>query len=226
MTLRPFLIGLAAGQRSITPLAAAALAARAHRLPPDNGAPRFFGCLATAVGFSALAVGELLGDKMPSAPDRTVPAGLAARLLSGALAGASLAPRQERGPAAVMGAAGAILGGYLGLAARKRAMRRFGQTRSGMVEDMLTLGATTLLSEPGVPRPGGPARGRHEAAQSPLALRILVDAGWSAAGRDRHFPHEDAGRPRGQVRTSIMRSPIAIRRSDRILRRENASTSE
>lgn len=129
----------------MTPLAAAALAARAHRLPPDNGAPRFFGCLATAVGFSALAVGELLGDKMPSAPDRTVPAVLAARLLSGALAGASLAPRQERGPAAVMGAAGAILGGYLGLAARKRAMRRFGQTRSGMVEDMLTLGATTLL---------------------------------------------------------------------------------
>ena len=41
MIFRPLLIGLAAGQRSMTPLAAVALAARAGGLAPGNGARSF-----------------------------------------------------------------------------------------------------------------------------------------------------------------------------------------
>ncbi|WP_333612430.1 DUF4126 domain-containing protein [Brevundimonas bullata] len=142
----PLLIGLVAGQRSMTPLAAVAMAARSGGLARDNGAPGVMGRTSVVIGASILAVGELLGDKMRSAPDRTVPPGLAARLVSGALAGAALAPHARRLQAGgALGAVGAVVGGYVGLAVRKRALRRFGQTKSGLVEDALTLGATTLI---------------------------------------------------------------------------------
>lgn len=161
MIPRPFLIGFLAGQRSMTPLAATAIAARARRLPPDNGAPGILSRPYAVIGAGALAVGELLGDKLRSAPDRTVPAGLAARLVTGALAGAALAPRTQRREAAFMGAAGAVLGGYLGLAVRKRAIRRFGQTKSGLVEDALTVAATALILR--APVAVGPGRQRQRA---------------------------------------------------------------
>ena len=152
MNLRPLLIGLVAGQRSMTPLAAVALAARSGSLARDNGAPAVIGKRSAAIAASALAIGEMLGDKMRSAPDRTVPPGLAARLFAGGIAGAALAPRSSRASAAALGVAGAILGGYAGLALRKRAMRRFGQTRSGLAEDLLTLAATTLILREGPKR--------------------------------------------------------------------------
>lgn len=143
--IRSLLVGLIAGMRSMTPLAAITLAARAHRLPRSSGAPSLlYGSLA-AVGASALAVGELLGDKMHSAPDRTVAPGLIARLATGFLAGAALAHRRDRLTAGALGAAGAVVGGHVGLAVRKRAIARFGQTRSGLVEDALALGATALI---------------------------------------------------------------------------------
>lgn len=163
MNFRPLLIGLAAGQRSMTPLAAVALAARAGGLAPGNDAPSFLGGRCVAVGATLLAVGEILGDKMNSAPDRTVPPGLAARLISGGLAGAAMAPRALRGRAAALGAVGAVVGGYAGLALRKRAMRRYGQRRSGLVEDVLTLAATALITasaarDPERRRSGRPGR--------------------------------------------------------------------
>ena len=43
-----------------------------------------------------MGVGELLGDKMKSAPDRTVFLGLLARVMSAGIAGAALAPRGQR----------------------------------------------------------------------------------------------------------------------------------
>jgi uncharacterized membrane protein len=90
LNLRPLLIGLVAGQRSMTPLAAVALAARSGGLARDNGAPEAIGKRSAAIAASALAIGEMVGDKMRSAPDRTVPPGLAARLLTGGIAGAAL----------------------------------------------------------------------------------------------------------------------------------------
>lgn len=159
MPLRPLFIGLVAGQRSMTPLAAAAFAARTRRLSPKSGAPGFLGGRYAAIFAGALALGEMLGDKLRFAPDRTVPAGLAARLLTGAIAGAALAPRTRRREAALMGAAGAIVGGYLGLAVRKRAIHRFGQTKSGLVEDLLTIAATALII--------GAGRGEDAPLESP-----------------------------------------------------------
>ncbi|MCR5876022.1 hypothetical protein LRS10_18860 [Phenylobacterium sp. J426] len=88
-------------------------------------------------GSFALAVGEIMGDKIKSAPDRIVTAGMAARLATGGLAGAALAPHARRGLGAALGAAGAVVGAHLTFRLRMAALRRFGQTPSGLVEDAL-----------------------------------------------------------------------------------------
>ncbi|WP_233247734.1 hypothetical protein [Caulobacter endophyticus] len=88
-------------------------------------------------GALAMGIGELLGDKMKSAPDRTVFLGLLARVASAGIAGAALAPRGRERAGAGVAIATAVPLAYLTLAARKRAMSKFGQTPSGLVEDAL-----------------------------------------------------------------------------------------
>ena len=139
--IRSLLIGAVAGARSMTPLAAVSVAARQGRLPDDNGAPDLLAHPVVVAGTLAIAAGELAGDKMRSAPDRIVAPGLAARLVTGAVAGAALAPRRQLYAAGVLGAAAAVAASYVTFDLRMRALRRFGQTRSGLVEDALVAGA-------------------------------------------------------------------------------------
>jgi uncharacterized membrane protein len=141
---RSFLLGAIAGSRSMTPLAAVSEAAHAQRLPANNGAPAFLGSSIVAAATKALAVGELSGDKMASVPDRIVAPGMAARILSGAIAGASVAPRNQRVLAGLLGVAGAIGAAYVTYDMRRRAIKRYGQKRTGLVEDALALSATGL----------------------------------------------------------------------------------
>jgi uncharacterized membrane protein len=140
-----FLIGLAAGARALTPLAVVSQAARQGDLPRNNGAPSWIGYPLAAAGIKTLAAGELWGDKLHSAPDRIVPAGLVARLLTGALSGAALAPRKRVLAGGVLGATAAVGAAYVTFALRQRAMRRFGQTPTGLVEDALTVGLAELV---------------------------------------------------------------------------------
>lgn len=144
--IRSLLLSSVAGARSMTPLAVAALAQRAHRLPPGRGVLSLLGSAPVVAGLSALALGELAGDKLKSAPDRTVPIGMAARTLTGAVSAAALAPRGERAGAGLLGGAVAIAASYLTLNLRKRALRRFGQTRSGLVEDALAVASALLIA--------------------------------------------------------------------------------
>jgi len=88
-------------------------------------------------GALAMGVGELFGDKMKSAPDRTVVLGLLARVMSAGSAGGALAPRGRERVGAAVAITTAVPLAYLTLAGRKRAMARFGQARSGLVEDAL-----------------------------------------------------------------------------------------
>jgi uncharacterized membrane protein len=143
--IRSLLIGLVAGARAMTPLAAVSDAARRGVLPKDNGAPAWLGHPLVAAGTKALAAGELWGDKLESAPDRIVWAGLAARLVTGGLAGAALAPRRRALSGAVLGAVGAVAAAYVTFDLRMAALRRFGQTQTGIVEDALTVGAAQLV---------------------------------------------------------------------------------
>lgn len=143
--LYPILIGATAGARSMTPLAAVSIAAWNESIPRENGINRLLSKPLIAAGATALAVGELLGDKMKSAPDRIVLAGVAARLLTGAVSGAALAPPQRKYLAAAAGAAAAIAASYPTFFARIRSMRRLGQTSTGLVEDALVITAAGLV---------------------------------------------------------------------------------
>lgn len=133
------LIGAVASARAMTPMATLATARLAQRRTPGQlvllDRPLFkFGAL-------AMGAGELLGDKMKSAPDRTVLAGLLARVASAGIAGAALAPRGREPAGAAVAVAAAVPLAYLTLAGRKQAMAHIGQTRSGLIEDALVVAA-------------------------------------------------------------------------------------
>ena len=137
--LASVLIGAVASARSMTPMAAIAGARLAQRRTPGRlvllDHPLFkFGAL-------AMGVGELFGDKMKSAPDRTVFLGLLARVMSAGIAGAALAPRGREKAGAALAVGTAVPLAYLTLAGRKRAMARVGQTKSGLVEDVIVVAA-------------------------------------------------------------------------------------
>lgn len=92
-----------------------------------------------------MGVGELFGDKLKSAPDRTVPLGLLARMASAGIAGAALAPHGRERAGAVVAIATAVPLAYLTLAGRKSAMARYGQTRSGLVEEAMVVAAGAAI---------------------------------------------------------------------------------
>ncbi|MBI0475049.1 DUF4126 domain-containing protein [Sphingomonas sp. MA1305] len=144
--LRSFLIGLVAGQRAMTPLAAVATAAQRDTLPADApGRALLRGPLGTS-GAIVAAASEMAGDKMKTAPDRTVPAGLIGRTLTAAYAGAAFAPKHQRAAAAALAAVTAIGASYAGIALRKAAMKRWGQTATGFVEDALVMGGGLAIA--------------------------------------------------------------------------------
>lgn len=137
------LIGAVASARSMTPMATLSAARLAHRHTSGKLAlldrPLFkFGAL-------AMGAGELLGDKMKTAPDRTVFLGLLARVASAGIAGAALAPEGREKTGAAVAVATAVPLAYLTLAGRKRAMANMGQTRSGLIEDALIVAAGAAI---------------------------------------------------------------------------------
>ena len=76
----------------------------------------------TAKVFTALAIGEMIGDKLPGAADRISTPALVGRALSGALVGATLFARQRNNPwqGATVGVLSAMVGAYATFHLRKR----------------------------------------------------------------------------------------------------------
>lgn len=147
MTLRSLLpsvlIGAVASARSMTPMATLAAARLLGRSTPGRlllvERPVF------KYGALAMGVGELLGDKKKTAPDRTVFLGLLARVMSAGIAGTALAPRGRELAGATAAIATAVPLAYLTLAGRERAMARIGQTRSGLIEDAFIVAAAVAV---------------------------------------------------------------------------------
>ncbi|WP_286876558.1 MULTISPECIES: hypothetical protein [Pantoea] len=139
------LIGVVASCRSMTPMAALAAARLAKR--NTSGALLLLDRPLFKYGALAMGAGELYGDKMKSAPDRTVFLGLSARVASAGIAGAALAPRGEEKTGAAVAISAAVPLAYATLAARKKAITKIGQTRSGLIEDTLVvaLGAAVVF---------------------------------------------------------------------------------
>jgi uncharacterized membrane protein len=141
--LSSVLMGAVASARSMTPMATIALARLAGRRTP--GPLLLLDHPVVKAGALAMGAGELVGDKMKTAPDRTVFLGLLARVMSAGIAGAALAPQGRERAGAAVAVATAVPLAYLTLAARKRAMARIGQTRSGLIEDALIVAAGATI---------------------------------------------------------------------------------
>lgn len=146
--LRSFLIGLVAGQRGMTPLAAIATATRRGETPMQLPLQSLLRSPVIAAGTAALAAAEMAGDKMKSAPDRIVPIGLALRSITAAYAGAALAPRDRRMAGAMVAMGTALAASYIGWRLRCATMRRFGQVTTGFVEDAIVLGSGIVIANP------------------------------------------------------------------------------
>ena len=112
---------------------------------------RFFAKPGVTIALELLVAGELVGDKLPSSPDRTVPQQLAARTASGALVGATLY-KAKGGNAlvgALVGGLGTVAATYATWWLRTQATKKF-NVDSGLVgagEDALVLAAGTALAK-------------------------------------------------------------------------------
>ncbi len=116
-------IGVVAGLRSMTPLAVVAWAAYLHWIHLGHTWASWVGNLVTVIVFSLLAAGELVVDKLPKTPARTAPPSFAARIVSGAFAGAVIGTNIAWGytwSALGAGVVGAVLGTLGGYHARAR----------------------------------------------------------------------------------------------------------
>ena len=144
-----FLIGVVAGLRAMTAPAVVSWAARLGWLHLENTWLGFLGFAATPYIVSALAIGELIADKLPAAPSRKAPPGLIGRIVTGALSGAAVGAGQGALTGGMIaGVVGALAGTFVGYEARVRLARLAGKDFPiALLEDAIAVfGAFFLLS--------------------------------------------------------------------------------
>jgi uncharacterized membrane protein len=123
--LLAFLIGGVDGLRCMTAPATVAWAAHQNWLNLHHTLLSFMGSTAAVVIFTLLAAVEMVVDQLPSTPSRTQARGLSARMILGALCGASIAAAgaQSLAIGAVLGLVGGIVGAFAGYQARTRLVK-------------------------------------------------------------------------------------------------------
>jgi uncharacterized membrane protein len=143
-----FLIGVVAGLRALTPVAAVSWAAHLGRLSLGNTWLAFLGYTATPYIASALALGELVNDKLPKTPSRKIPPQFIARIVTGSLSGAAIGASNEALiMGAVAGALGAVVGTLGGADIRGRMARAFGKDLpAALIEDAVAVIGALLIA--------------------------------------------------------------------------------
>jgi uncharacterized membrane protein len=147
--LRAFGIGLVTGLRSMTGAALVCWAAHLGWLDLEGSRLAFMGSTLTTYGFSALALGELIADKLPFIPNRTSPGPLFGRIVLGALSGAALCVGAGYSPAAgaILGGVGGVTGAFAGYRARAFLAKtsRWPDWVIALLEDLAAVGGGFLL---------------------------------------------------------------------------------
>ena len=141
-----FWLGMAGGARTMLPAAAVSRAVRAGTLCME-GTP-----LAFAEGRNLnrilVALAEIVADKLPMTPSRKQTAAFAARVLSGALAGAAVGVVARRATlGALLGMAGAIVGTEGGAAFRSWMASLFDRDLpAAVIEDLVAFALIGFVS--------------------------------------------------------------------------------
>ncbi len=135
------LAGIVAGSRTMTAPAAVSWAAHFGLLDLDGSWLAFMANKWAVWIFSLLALVEMITDQLPSTPSRKVPMQFGARLVSGALCGATLGVSGGSWVLGlVAGVIGAAIGTYGGADLRARLAKAFGRDPpAGFVEDIIAI---------------------------------------------------------------------------------------
>jgi uncharacterized membrane protein len=142
------LIGVVAGLRTFTAPTAVSFAAWSGRLALEGSWLAFLGYSWTPWIFLVLALGEFVGDQLPSTPSRKVPMQFGARLLSGAICGAAIGtPHGAILGGLIAGVVGAVIGTLGGHAFRMRLAAAFTKDPpAAFIEDgVAILGALLIV---------------------------------------------------------------------------------
>jgi uncharacterized membrane protein len=146
--LRAAGLGAISGLRTFS--APALLSRQLSRSDRKEGVTSLLGSPTVATVLGALAVGEIVADKLPWMPNRTDPPGLIARAGSGAFVGATICRAKGRSTVAgaLIGAASAVAAAFAGYHLRRAATRKLGlpDTFVAVIEDTVAVrGGTRLL---------------------------------------------------------------------------------
>lgn len=142
-------MGLMAGSRSfVAPMAVGWAASRGWLKIQDERLEILAQPRTTQI-LAILALGEIIGDKLPATPNRTSPAPFAARVVSGALSGYVIgAARGQRVSGLIAGASGAVIGTLLLRLARGRLAQATGRDwPAAMLEDALAIGGALSIAQ-------------------------------------------------------------------------------
>lgn len=142
------LLGLMTGNRTMTPIAVVCWYAWARCLGVDSPWAFWAARPVSHIVFTVLALGELIGDKLPSTPSRLAWFPLIGRFGFGGLCGA-LAATALAGPwiqGALLGAVTAVAGAFLGYHVRHYLVtsRGFKDLYVALAEDIVTIGLAIL----------------------------------------------------------------------------------
>lgn len=142
--LLAILIGIVAGLRAMTPLAAISWAAYLGWLDFSATPVAFVGHIITALVLTLVAIAELVSDQLPNTPSRKVPMQFGARIVVGAIAGALLPGNWIVG--LILGAIGAVIGTYVGADIRSRLAKAFGRDLpAALIEDIVAVAGAFLI---------------------------------------------------------------------------------
>ncbi len=136
-----FLLGVAGGARSALPAAAVSRAVRAGSVRTQGTAWGFLKGRNLNRLLVGLALAELVADKLPMTPSRKQAAAYAARVISGALAGAAVGAASRRAAfGTLLGIAGAVVGTEGGAAFRSWLSSLFKRDLpAAVIEDLVAL---------------------------------------------------------------------------------------
>jgi uncharacterized membrane protein len=141
------LLGMTVGMRTMTAIAVLCWFAWSGMLP-QHGWSFWAGYLVTAIVFTVLAVGEYIGDTLPTTPSRTAPGPAAARLVFGGLVG-GLAAHGILEPTAggvIFGIIGAAIGTWGGYRVRMAGAKWVGRDLPvALFESAVALGISLFI---------------------------------------------------------------------------------
>lgn len=145
-----FVIGVVAGLRAMTPLAAVSWGARLGYIQLAGTHLAWLGGAIAPWIFALLAIGEIINDKLPATPSRKIPPQFITRVVTGAFSGAAIGlANGSLVLGLICGALGAVAGTLGGSAVRGKLAAAFGKDLpAALIEDVVAIGlAVAVVSQ-------------------------------------------------------------------------------